>query len=236
MILLQRTAAEIIRQSVDSEYHSIFDLPHTSCSTIEVQGTMYLKALILKYYELGPSASITQYQRVEDVISSYGNGGKDQIFDVFKFSTILQQERSAYEKIFELTSGPKDTIKSVNETSLRLIQQVARTDYPVNVYFATQQQELIERSSAEYSLDNVLSKVIEHHNRMKQIGPAKCDSALDKQSDGKDNKKKGDKSATANPALKGGNESSTKCQLCSLEHSALDCPMFYELKKQSQAR
>ena len=162
--MLQRTAAEIIRQSIDSDYHSIFDLPHTSCNKIEVQGTMYLKALILKYYELSPSASITQYQRVEPVISSYGNGGKHQIFDVLKFATILQQERSAYEKIFELTSGSKDTIKSVHETSVRLLQQVGRADYPVNVYFATQQQERRERCSTEYSLDDVLSKIIEHHD------------------------------------------------------------------------
>ncbi len=133
MILLQRTAAEIIRQSVDSDYHSIFDLQHTSCNKIEVQGTMYLKALILKYYELSPSASIPQYQRVEAVISSYWNGVKDQIFGVLKFATILQQERRANKKIFELTSGSKDTIKSVHETSVRLLQQVERADYPVNI-------------------------------------------------------------------------------------------------------
>ncbi len=34
------------------------------------------------------------------------------------------------------------------------------------------------------------------------MGPAKCESTPDKQSDGKDGKKKGDKSATANPAFK----------------------------------
>ena len=158
------------------------------------------------------------------------------LLTVIKFSTIVQQERSAYDKIYELTSGPKSTIKSVHDTSIQILQQVGRTNYPVNVYFAAQQQELLEHSSAEHSLDDVLSKIIEHHNRMKQIGPAKCDSATVKQSDGKDSKKKGDKSATANPALKSDIESSIKCQICSLEHSAKDCPMFYELKKQSAAR
>ncbi len=59
MILLQRTAAEIIRQSVDSDYHSIFDLPHTSCNKIEVQGTMYLKELILKYYTNSVQAPVS---------------------------------------------------------------------------------------------------------------------------------------------------------------------------------
>jgi hypothetical protein len=210
VISKQHLAAEIIRQSVDSEYHSIFDLSHTSCSTTDVQGTMYLKALLYKHYELNPLASITQYQRVEDVISSYGYGGKDQIFDALRFATILLQERSAYEKIFELTSGKKDTIKSVHETSIRLLQQVGRYDFSANAYFAAQLQEQLERSSVEYSLDDVLSKIIEHHNRMKQIGPAKCDSASVKQSDGKDSKKKGDKSVIANPALKSDMESSIK--------------------------
>ena len=49
-------------------------------------------------------------------------------------------------------------------------------------------------------------------------------------------KKRGDKSATANPALRDDSAGSVKCQLCSLEHSATDCPMFYELKKQSATR
>ncbi len=65
---------------------------------------------------------------------------------------------------------------------------------------------------------------------MKQIGPAKCDPVPDKQGDGEDIKKRGDKSATANPGLRDGSVGSVKCQLCSREHSATDCPMFYELK------
>ncbi len=71
---------------------------------------------------------------------------------------------------------------------------------------------------------------------MKQIGPAKCDPATDKQGDSKDIKKRGDKSATVNPALRDSSTGSVKCQFCSFEHSATDCPMFYELKKQSAAR
>jgi hypothetical protein len=151
---MQHKAAEIIRQSVDPEFHSIFELSHTWSSTIDVQGSMYLKALIVKYYELNPSASITQSQRVDAVIASYGKG------DIQKFATRLLQERSAYDKIYELTSGPKDRIKPVHETIIQLIQQVGRTDYPANAPFATQLQEHVERSSVEYSLDDVLSKTI----------------------------------------------------------------------------
>jgi hypothetical protein len=65
---MQHTTIEIIRQSVDSEFNSIFELLHTSTwsNTIDVQGSMYLKALIIKHYEFGPSASITQSQRIDE--------------------------------------------------------------------------------------------------------------------------------------------------------------------------
>ena len=89
----------------------------------------------------------------------------------------------------------------------------------------------IMRSTA-YSLDDVLSKIVDHHRHTKQIGPARCHSSADMQSDGKDNKKKGDKSAEGNQAIKEGDTSSTKCQLCSHNHSAT---LFQELRKQSAA-
>ena len=47
----------------------------------------------------------------------FGKGGKDRHFDIPYYVTVMQAEQSAYEKIYELTSGPKDTIKSVHETS-----------------------------------------------------------------------------------------------------------------------
>jgi hypothetical protein len=201
---IQHRVAEMIQQSVDSEFHSVFELSHTWSSTTNVQASMYLKALIIKHYELSLSASITQSQRIDEVRASYGKGGKDQNLDLLKFVSKLQQDRNAYEKIFELSSVPKARIETVHETIIQLIQQVGRTDYLVNIYFAAQLQELVEHSSVEYSLDDVLSKIIEHHNCMKPIGPAKCDSPSDKSSDGKDSKKRSDKSATANPALRSG--------------------------------
>ncbi len=51
----------------------------------------------------------------------------------------------------------------MHETIIQLIQQLGGTYYPVNVYFAVQLQELVERSSVEYSFDGVLSKIIEDH-------------------------------------------------------------------------
>jgi hypothetical protein len=53
---------------------------------------------------------------------------------------------------------------------------------------------------------------------MKTIGPAKCNPSVDKQNDGKDNKKKSDKSALANPAISDSATSSEKSQLCQLSH------------------
>ncbi len=43
------------------------------------------------------------------------------------------------------------------------------------------------------SLDDVLVKVADHHNSMKPIESTKCNPYVDKQKNGKDNKKKGDK-------------------------------------------
>jgi hypothetical protein len=84
------------------------------------------------------------------------------------------------------------------------------------------------------SLDDVLIKVADYYNSMKASGPAKCNPSVDKQNDGKDNKKKGDK--TANPAISDGATNSEKFQICQLPHLAIDCPMFQSLKKRDAER
>ena len=109
-------------------------------------------------------------------------------------------------------------------------------EYTANLYFAEQLTELLEHSTTSYSLDDVLTKIVAHYNRTKQIGPARHGSSANKQSDGKDSKKKGDKSAVENPAIRDGAASTERCQLCTLFHSATDCPMFQALKKQSAAK
>jgi hypothetical protein len=103
-------------------------------------------------------------------------------------------------------------------------------DYSANAYFAEQLTERLNTTS--YSLEDVLSKTVDHYNSMKQIGPTKCEAPADKQNDGKDTKKKGDKPGVANPAIKDSAASSEQCQLCSLDHNAMECPLFQELKKQ----
>ncbi len=65
------------------------------------------------------------------------------------------------------------------------------------------------------SLDDVLIKVADRYNPMKAVGPAKCNPSADKQHNGKDNKKKGDKSAVANPAISGGATTSLKMSVMS---------------------
>ncbi len=72
MIPLQCIAAEIIRQSVDAEFHTIFDVPYTNSSTVDMQGTMYLKALVIRLWHLNPAALTIQQQRIEEAISSFG--------------------------------------------------------------------------------------------------------------------------------------------------------------------
>mmetsp|Transcript_37492 Transcript_37492/g.78515 ORF Transcript_37492/g.78515 Transcript_37492/m.78515 type:complete len:159 (-) Transcript_37492:1471-1947(-) len=48
VISMQQEAANLIRRSVDSEFHTHFDLPHNSSSANDVLrlGSMYLKALL----------------------------------------------------------------------------------------------------------------------------------------------------------------------------------------------
>jgi hypothetical protein len=128
VLSLQRMIAGFIRQSVDSDYHSISKLSHTRCNTTKMQGSMYLTALIVRHYELNSGASITQHQQVEPVISLYWKGAKDKTYP-HQFATVLLQviqERRAYEQTFKFTSGSKETMKSVQETSIRLWQQVGR--------------------------------------------------------------------------------------------------------------
>jgi hypothetical protein len=105
------------------EFHSFFDLPHSSSSTTDVLGSMHLKALMETYYDLGPGASSAKYKDVRELISSFGKGDKDRFFDIRKFSNDLQQARGAYEVVFNLTSGVREVLKPVEETATELLQQ-----------------------------------------------------------------------------------------------------------------
>ena len=120
---------------------------------------------------------------------------------IFSNSPLLCNKR---EVVLSIRYSNSLVVQSVHETIIQVIQQVGRTEYPVNAYFAAQLQELVERSAIDYSLDDVLNKIIEHHNRMKQIEPAKCDSSSDKQSDSKEVMKKSEKAAAANLAVQDG--------------------------------
>ena len=44
----------------------------------------------------------------------------------------------------------------------------------MNVYIAEQLTECLESNLTDYTLDNAPSKIVDHYNRMKEIGPAKC--------------------------------------------------------------
>jgi hypothetical protein len=96
VIEMQREAADIIRRSVDSEYHEHFDVPHNHISANNVLGSAYLKSLIETYYDLRPGASIAKYKQVEDVIADFGKGEKDCFFDIRRYARTLQQVRGAY--------------------------------------------------------------------------------------------------------------------------------------------
>jgi hypothetical protein len=55
-------------------------------------------------------------------------------------------------------------------------------------------------------------------------------------SDGKDSKKKNDKSAVANPAISDGDAGSVTCKTCRMNHSATNCPRFQAMQQEDVVR
>ena len=154
----QQKAAEFFRRAVDSEFHSLLDLSHTCSSAIDVQASMHLKSLMTRYYKLGSNAGFAQYKVIQDHIANYGKGEKDQYFDVRKFANDLQQKRSVYELVFDLTSGPREVIKPVEETLIELLHQVAKTESRM-VEFATNVLQEIKHSAVEMPMEAVMNKL-----------------------------------------------------------------------------
>jgi hypothetical protein len=100
-----------------------------------MQGTMYLRALMIRQWDLNTAAKTTQQQRIEEAILSYGTAEKDQFFDARRWATVVQAERSAYEKSFGLTSGTKkNTMKTVYDSSVLLLHFVGGFEHPTNLH------------------------------------------------------------------------------------------------------
>ncbi len=57
VISMQQVFAHLIRRSIDSDFHYLLVLPHNSSSATDVQGSMYIKALIEAHHDLRPGAS-----------------------------------------------------------------------------------------------------------------------------------------------------------------------------------
>ena len=85
-------------------------------------------------------ASCTQYKLLEELTSNFGTMKKIKTFIVESFRMPYnKQARSAYELIFDVTSGPSKIIKPVQENLKHQHQQIAMSDckmiYSV-LYFA----------------------------------------------------------------------------------------------------
>ncbi len=126
----QQSTASCYKQSHTKKNDTIFNVPNTNTSTVDMQVPMYLKALVIRLWDLNSAAITTQQQRIEVVISSFGIGEEDQHFNARRWATVVQPELTAYEKIYELTSGTKDTMKSVHDTSILLLQVVGGFEHP----------------------------------------------------------------------------------------------------------
>ena len=223
VISMQLEAAHLIRKSIDSDFHSLLDLPHDNSSANDVQGSMYLKALIEAYHDLRPGASSVAYKEVQKVISTFGIGDKDQYFNPRNFSNKLQQTRGIYEMIFSLIGGVRESIKPVQDTAKELLHQIAQTE-PRMLEFSLDKIQEIEQSSKDITLDQLMNAIVDRYARLQEaVGPAKVNPQPDK--------KKGEKSATANPAVMNG--AKVQCQICGSEHNATECPQVKEALKQA---
>ena len=101
------------------------------------------------------------------------------------------------------------------------------------VEYAIGKIEDIVCSTKYITIEEVMIDVVDRYICINDaMGPVKSQQS-DKQGDEKDSKKKGDKSALLNPALKSG---SIICQICQLEHSVINCPLVKELENQSAVR
>jgi hypothetical protein len=187
---------------------------------------MHLKVMMETYYDLGPGASSAKYKAVRDLISNFGKAEKDCYFDIRKFSKDLQQARGAYEVVFDLTSGMREVIKPVEETAIELLQEITRSESRMIEYAIGKVQE-IERSPKEISLEAVMSDVVDRYIRISDaMGQAKSTPSTEK--------KKGEKSTSANPAIR--DDAQVRCQICQLEHTARDCPQYQNMLKQASTK
>ena len=223
VIEVQQEAANIIRRSVDAEFHGHFELPHNDDSVNNIPGSMYLKALLEAYYDLRPGASSNSYKEVQKVIDTFGVGEKDKPFDVRKYSTKTLHVRGNYEMVYALVSGPREQIKPVQETAVEVLRKTATVE-PRMLEFVLDKIQKIQRSTKEIALEEIMLDIVDRYVHLQEtIGPAKETPQPDK--------KKGEKSATANPAVMNG--AKVQCQICGSEHNATFKSSCYEWCKSS---
>ena len=130
--------------------------------------------------------------------------------------------------VFGLIGGVREVIKPPPDTAKEFLHQLAQTEPRTRMLeFVLDKVQEIEQSSKEITLDQVLYTTVDRFVRLQEaVGPTKSNSLSEK--------KKGDKSATANPAFKDG--IAIQCQICGNEHSAKDCPAFKEKTKKDAVK
>ena len=114
--------------------------------------------------------------------------------------------------VYSLTSAPREVIRPDRRTVIELLQQTARTDSRMLEYSIGKIQET-EHSTSDVALEGVMIDIVDRYVRLTDArGPAKGSPQPET--------KKGDKSATANPAFKDG--IAIQCQICGNKHNAKD--------------
>ncbi len=86
VIIMQREAAEVLRESVNWEFNSHFDLPFNSSSTTNVQGSIYLKLKTQRCWwkrmVLGQVQSLSTISMFKKLSQTSEKREKDEHFDI----------------------------------------------------------------------------------------------------------------------------------------------------------
>jgi hypothetical protein len=132
--------------------------------------------------------------------------------------------------VFGLIGGVREEIKPPPDTAKEFLHQLAQTEPRTRMLeFVLDKVQELEQSPKEITLDQVLNTTVDRFVRMQEaVGPTKSNSQSEK--------KKGNKSATANPISIFKDGLRILCQICGSEHSAEDCQEVHEALKQSNIR
>ncbi len=72
-----------------------FEVLHNHSSANDVLASIYLKALMNRYYALQPGASVARHEQLQEIIFDFGKPEKEKPFDIRNYGKDQKQARGA---------------------------------------------------------------------------------------------------------------------------------------------